>query len=81
MTCGLGKVNFSSRDEAQAQCNSLRKKRNTARVYFCKMCDCYHLTSKKKSKPYDRNKEHRRKPVHRHEAPRGKKKKVKNAKS
>lgn len=57
MTCGLGKVSYETRDAAQAQTPALRKKRKYAKVYYCPACGAYHLTTKKKKKPYDRNRE------------------------
>ena len=56
MACDLGKICYAKGELAE-KLKSLRSKRGHARSYWCPDCAAYHLTTKQKSKPYDRSKE------------------------
>ena len=60
MTCGTGKVCYPTRADAGEKLEALRGKRGHAIVYYCDACVAFHISTKKKGKPYDRASEKRK---------------------
>ena len=56
MTCDAGKVCYPTRAAALKPLPFFRQKRKAADVYYCDACQAFHITTKKRKKPYDRSK-------------------------